>query len=566
MQEPLIIGLGMGLVLCLVEFFILTRSYRAKELAAQETNRAQESKLQSMLSLNKIYTACFAVDLQKNTFSTLYCTKEVRNIVGDEGSAQDGIRKLCDTIVTPEFAEPMRMFIDLSTLNERLADKEVITCEYKGIFTGWCQAYFIAGDRDENGVFKNAFFAARTIQEEKEKEEAQNRNLAAALTAAKSANRAKSAFLFNMSHDIRTPMNAIAGFAELLEKNAEDKVKVIDYATKIQSSNATLLTLVNNVLEMARLESGKTIVEEEYWDIRLFNETLTNVFADSMKKHGLYFQKTTDITHHHVLCDTTKVQKIFLNLLSNAMKFTPPGGSVKFDMTEIQSELDGFATFKVTIEDDGIGMSEDFVKSIFDDFTKERSSTESGVEGSGLGMAIVKNLVDFLGGKISVESAIGSGSKFTVILPLKIATQEDIDAPEKEARELQKRDFTGKRVLLAEDNELNAEIAMAILKEAGIEVDRVENGKECYKKLEEASNKYYDIILMDIQMPIMNGYEATREFRGMPQPEKAEIPIIAMTANAFDEDRRNSLIAGMNAHLAKPIDVNDLFKTLNKFI
>lgn len=566
MQESLVIGIAIGIALCLIEYIILALSHKAKDKVAREHSKSLEDKLDAMGSLNKIYTACFFVDLKKNAFNTLHCSDEVRNIIGDAGSAQDGIRKLCDTIVTPEFAEPMRKFIDLSSLNERLKDKDFITSEYKGIFTGWCQAYFIAGEREQNGTFKKAFFAARTIHDEKEREEVQNRNLAAALTAAKSANRAKSAFLFSMSHDIRTPMNAISGFIDLLRKNAEDKDKVLDYAKKIQSSNESLLTLVNNVLEMARLESGKTIVEEEYWDIRLFNNTLTNVFADTMKKHGLYFQKTTDITHHHVLCDTTKVQKIFLNLLSNAMKFTPPGGSVKFDMTEIPSERENYATYKVVVEDNGIGMSQDFITSIFDDFSKERTSTESGVEGAGLGMAIVRNLVDLLGGKISVESTVGKGSKFTVILPLKMASQEDIEAPEREARELQKRDFSGKRVLLAEDNELNAEIAMAILKEAGIQVDHVENGKECIRKLNDSEIGYYDVILMDIQMPIMNGYEATREIRGMPQPEKAEIPIIAMTANAFDEDRRNSLIAGMNAHLAKPIDVNDLFKTLNKFI
>ncbi len=563
MLEALAISL---VILCIVEFTILTRSARARERANTDQKKAQEEKYRLVQSVNKIYSACVYVDLVRKTYSTLHSIGAIHDLLGDSGSAEDAIHKFCDLMVAPEFAETMRSFVELSSLDERLGDRDVVTCDFKGRFSGWCEAYFIAGNRDTYGKLTSAFFATRVIREEKEREEAQNKNLAAALTAAKSANRAKSAFLFNMSHDIRTPMNAIMGFTELLEKNACERDKVLDYVQKIKDSNTTLITLLNNVLEMARLEGGRTIVEEEYWDIRLFNETINTVFADSMKKHGLQFLYTTNISHHHILCDTAKVQKIFLNLLSNAMKFTSPGGVVKFDITEIPSLKEGIANYRIVVEDNGIGISEDFIKNIFENFSKERSSTESGVEGLGLGMAIVKNLVEFLGGTIAVESTVGKGTKFTITLPFKIATQEDIEAPQREAKELQFKDFSGKRILLVEDNELNAEIAMALLKEAGIAVDRAENGRECCKMVEAAEGGYYKAILMDIQMPIMNGYEATREIRAMGDPRKSEVPIIAMTANAFDEDKCNALIAGMNAHLAKPIDVGELFKTLNRFV
>lgn len=564
-QLPFVIVFSIIILLLLAFVFGLLAKLKKFQVAEAENRKAKET-LNVFKSMSHIFSAAFRIDIAADTFEELIHNKIAQEYLNNMACAQEKLYQACNAFMSPEFIDEMVRFTDLSTLEERMEGKDAISCDYIGNVTGWCKAYFIIDDRDADGKIKHVFFAVRTIHDEKEKEESQNKNIAAALTAAKSANRAKSAFLFNMSHDIRTPMNALMGFTEFLEKNAGDKDKVIEYVQKIKASNATLLTLVNNVLEMARLESGKTIVEEEYWDIRQFNETLTSVFADSMAKHGLNFVRSTKITHHHILCDTTKVQKIFLNLLSNAMKFTPPGGAVKFVMTEIESDKDGYAIYRTVVEDNGIGISESYLNNIFEEFSKEHSSTESKIEGAGLGMAIVKNLVDFLNGEIQIESAVGKGTKITVTLPFKIASEKDIDAPLREAKELQERDFSNKRVLLAEDNELNAEIAMAILKEAGIIVDRAENGRECIQMLQDAAPDYYNAVLMDIQMPIMNGYEATREIRGMNDPRKAEIPVIAMTANAFDEDRRNSLIAGMNAHLAKPIDVQELFKTLNKFI
>lgn len=564
-QIAIIVAFSTVTVFLLI-FLLSTYSKLKKARNIEFEKNYLQNSLQTYKAMCQIFTSANLIDLENDTFEEIIHNESISQQVEKTSSAQDELYRACNVLIAPEFIDEMIRFTDLSTLNQRMDGKNTISCDYVSNATGWSKAYFIVGDRDENGNIKHVFFTARLIRDEKEKEDAQNRNIAAALTAAKSANRAKSAFLFNMSHDIRTPMNALVGFADLLEKNAGDKNKVIEYTKKIQASNTTLLTLVNNVLEMARLESGKSIVEEEYWDIRLFNETLTSVFADSMSKHGLEFQRSAQILHHHILCDTTKVQKIFLNLLSNAMKFTPPGGTVKFLMSEIPSTKEGYALYRTIIEDNGIGISEKYLTNIFEEFSKEHSSTESKVEGAGLGMAIVKNLVDFLDGKIQIESTIGKGTKITVTLPFKIASEKDIEEPIREAQELQNRDFSNKRILLAEDNELNAEIAMTILREAGITVDKAENGQECVQMLQDAVPGYYNAVLMDIQMPIMNGYEATREIRGMNDPRKSEIPVIAMTANAFDEDRRNSLIAGMNAHLAKPIDVNDLFKTLNKFI
>lgn len=566
-NTQIIIIVALSIVAILLLSFLLSTYFKLKTARAIETEKNYlQNRLQIYKALGNVFSSANLIDIENDTFEEVIHNELVEKRVEDLKSAQDKLYQACNVLMAPEFIDEMIRFTDLSTLNQRMAGKNVISCDYVGVVTGWSKAYFIVDDRDKDGKIKHVFFTVRTIHDEKEKEEIQNRNIAAALSAAKSANRAKSAFLFNMSHDIRTPMNALMGFTDLLEKNAGDKEKVLDYVRKIQSSNTTLLTLVNNVLEMARLESGKAIVEEEYWDIRQFNETLTSVFSESMTKQGLDFQRSTKILHHHILCDTTKVQKIFLNLLSNAMKFTPPGGTVKFLMSEKPSTKDGIAIYETIIEDNGIGISENYLTNIFEEFSKEHSSTESKVEGAGLGMAIVKNLVDFLGGEIKIESAIGTGTKITVTLPFKIASEKDIEEPLREAQELQNRDFSNKRILLAEDNELNAEIAMTILREAGITVDKAENGKECIQMLQDAVPGYYKAILMDIQMPIMNGYEATREIRGLNDPRKAEIPVIAMTANAFDEDRRSSLIAGMNAHLAKPINVDELFKTLNRFI
>lgn len=388
----------------------------------------------------------------------------------------------------------------------------------------------------------------------------------AQLEIANASSAAKSAFLFNMSHDIRTPMNAIIGFTELLEKHLDDKELAKSYIKKIQTSNDFLLSLINNVLEMARIESGKTTLDETYWDAHAFNDTLFALFDSQMKEKGITFTRTNKVIHPDVLCDETKLREIFLNILSNALKYTPAGGKVTMNLTEIPSDMPGYAMYQTVIEDTGIGMSEEFLPHLFEEFTRERSSTESKLNGTGLGMPIVKKLVDLMQGTIEVESKVGIGTKITVTLPHRIAQDEDIHGFIEKAEGYDENCFQGKRILLAEDNELNAEIAMTILEEAGFMVEHAEDGIICVDMMEKADAGYYDLILMDIQMPNMDGYKATRTIRKLSDPKKAGITIVAMTANAFEEDKKNAYEAGMNDHLAKPIQLEKLYEMMMKYL
>ena len=388
----------------------------------------------------------------------------------------------------------------------------------------------------------------------------------AQLEIANASSAAKSAFLFNMSHDIRTPMNAIIGFTDLLEKHLDNKELAKSYIKKIQTSNDFLLSLINNVLEMARIESGKTTLDESYWDVYEFSDTLFSLFDSQMKKKGIEFTRTNKVEHQDVICDETKLREIFLNILSNALKYTPSGGKVSMDLTEIPSDRPGYAIYQTVIEDTGIGMSEEFLPHLFEEFTRERSSTESKLNGTGLGMPIVKKLVALMQGTIEVESKVGKGTKITVTLPHRIAQDEDAQKIIEKVEGYDVNQFKGKRILLAEDNELNAEIAITILEEAGFMVEHAEDGIICVDMMEKAEAGYYDLILMDIQMPNMDGYKATKTIRKLSDEKKAGITIVAMTANAFDEDKRNAYEAGMNWHISKPIKIDELMSALTEIL
>ena len=388
----------------------------------------------------------------------------------------------------------------------------------------------------------------------------------AQLEIANASSAAKSAFLFNMSHDIRTPMNAIIGFTDLLEKHLDNKELAKSYIKKIQTSNDFLLSLINNVLEMVRIESGKTTLDESYWDVYEFSDTLFSLFDSQMKKKGIEFTRTNKVEHQDVICDETKLREIFLNILSNALKYTPSGGKVSMDLTEIPSDRPGYAIYQTVIEDTGIGMSEEFLPHLFEEFTRERSSTESKLNGTGLGMPIVKKLVALMQGTIEVESKVGKGTKITVTLPHRIAQDEDAQKIIEKVEGYDVNQFKGKRILLAEDNELNAEIAITILEEAGFMVEHAEDGIICVDMMEKAEAGYYDLILMDIQMPNMDGYKATKTIRKLSDEKKAGITIVAMTANAFDEDKRNAYEAGMNWHISKPIKIDELMSALTEIL
>ena len=378
-------------------------------------------------------------------------------------------------------------------------------------------------------------------------------------TEAQHANEAKTRFLFNMSHDIRTPMNAIIGYANLLESQLDHKEKALDYISKIKSSSTILLSLINYILEMTQIESGKLDLKKEIGDLDDLVKNINAVVEPLIKEKKLHYSYHLEIKHHHIICDKTKLREIVLNILSNAIKYTPEGGNVDFLIQEDSFE-DNKVKYHFIIIDNGIGMTEDFLPHIFEEFARERTSTESRVPGVGLGLPIVKSLVDMMNGTIEVESKLNKGTKFTVELSFLASLQvENVNE-----RNTSTLDFSGKHILLVEDNELNAEIGIELLNIFKVTIDLVKNGQECLKILEKMPEGYYDLILMDIQMPIMDGYEATKAIRNLDN-KNAQIPIIAMTANAFEEDRKHALQLGMNEHLAKPVDIEKLKDVLTKY-
>ena len=383
---------------------------------------------------------------------------------------------------------------------------------------------------------------------------------------AEEASEAKTRFLFNMSHDIRTPMNAIIGFSDLLEKHLDDKEKVHDYIKKIQLSGSFLLSLINYVLEMARIESGKATLRTEVGDAQELLGALNAVFEPAVEKKRLKYNCTLDVEHRFIICDVTKVREIVLNIISNSVKYTPEGGSVTVQIKEIPWEKEGWTAYRILVEDTGIGMGAEYLPHIFEEFTRERTSTESKVVGAGLGLPIVKALIDLMGGTIQVESERGKGSKFEVILPFEIASEEEVKDSYVKKEEKPYNRSKEKRILLAEDNELNAEIAITILEENGFKVERAEDGCKCVELFSEKPTGYYSTILMDIQMPNMDGYTASRKIRGMEREDAKVIPIIALTANAFDEDRNKAFAAGMNGHIAKPIDVGRMVRSIGALV
>jgi len=395
-----------------------------------------------------------------------------------------------------------------------------------------------------------------------------NDKLEIALKKAEDASLAKTRFLNNMSHDIRTPMNVILGYAQLMEDElkGKDMPETSEHLEKLKQSGNLLLSIINNVLDMAKIESGKMEINENYGRLGAIRQSLFEIFEDEAKKKNLALHYTINVEHEHILTDTTKVKEIFVNILGNAIKYTPPGGSVIMSVDELPCNEPGYIIVRNRVSDTGIGMSEDFLTEIFEAFTREQNTTKSKIAGTGLGMSIVKKYVDLLGGTIEVESELGKGSTFTVTLKHKIADESYYVKKHLEESGISREILKDRSILLAEDNDLNAEIAAVILERAGLKVERVEDGLQCISRITEMPAGTYDIILMDIQMPKMDGYKATQTIRNLSDQEKACIPIIAMTANAFEEDKRAAIAAGMNGHIAKPIQVDKLLSTLAEMI
>lgn len=392
-----------------------------------------------------------------------------------------------------------------------------------------------------------------------------NAKLQVAVEKAESANRAKSTFLFNMSHDIRTPMNAIIGYADLASRHLDDPAKLEKYMENIQVCGQNLLMLLNNVLDLARIENDKTEIEYSVSDVEKDFRNCIAMFQNQADSKGQTLTVTAQLQHPYVYADIPHLTEVCTNLVSNAVKYTGACGTIHCDITQKPGKKEGWCDTVITVADNGIGMSQEFQKHIFEPFERERTSTVSKVEGSGIGMGIVKKLVGLMGGTVEVESKIGVGSTFTVTIPCRIASQEETQA-KRETGSSDKKSLSGTKILLAEDNDLNAEIAVELLQEEGCTVDRAKDGVECVDMLEKAVNGTYQLILMDIQMPVMNGYDAAKKIRRMDDLPKADIPIIAMTANAFSEDKQAALDAGMNDHVAKPINRNILVPTIQKYL
>ena len=395
-----------------------------------------------------------------------------------------------------------------------------------------------------------------------------NDKLEIALKKAEDASLAKTRFLHNMSHDIRTPMNAILGYTQLMEDELKGKElpETLDHLKKLKQSGNLLLSILNNVLDMARIESGKMEIDESYGQIKEIQQTLLEIFDDEAKKKNIAFHYTVNVEHEHVLIDITKVKEIFANILSNAIKYTPSGGSVTVNVDELPCDEPGYMIARTSVSDTGIGMSQEYLTRIFEAFTREQNTTKSKIAGSGLGMSIVKKYVELLGGTINVESEPGKGSIFTVTLKHRIADEGYYKKMHVETPGTGSEILAGNNILLAEDNDLNAEIAVAILERFGLKAERVEDGIQCVNRIKKMPAGTYDMILMDIQMPQMDGYQATQEIRHLPDQDKACIPIVAMTANVFEEDKREAAAAGMNGHIAKPIQADDLLPTLVEII
>lgn len=464
-----------------------------------------------------------------------------------------------DEIVTDESRENFLDQLSLDALCSKQDDFSM-TYEFKTgdriIYHQTRIAYVYKKDRSRVAVI-----GTRNIDDLIKKERMQEAKLKEAYIVAEEANKAKTDFLNNMSHDIRTPMNVILGYNELMKQYLTDPI-LVDYQNKIEQSGKLLLSIINNVLDMARIESGKMVVEERAEQIGLVVEEIESVFESSAQEKNIVFTTSVDVDHTHVLWDGFKVREILMNLVGNAFKYTPEGGHIAIDVKELDCERSGYVRIQTQIKDTGIGMSEDYLPTLFDSFSREYNTTIGKVSGTGLGMAIVKNLVDMMDGEICVKSKLGEGTCFTLTFEHRIADENSIEWNQELDVLDEKSILEGKRVLLVEDNELNAEIAMAILEQSGLVLDRVADGLACVNRLSEVDADLYDLILMDIQMPNMNGYEATRRIRQFENVKKASIPILAMTANAFEEDKKMAIKAGMNGHISKPIDVSVLEKQI----
>ncbi len=526
----------------------------------QENQKREKEHAEVVNSLSTIYSTIIRADIMTHEYEILTSVPLMGKVASNKGIFDDVKDTVIESFMQPEFRKPLSEFLDLTTLSDRFEKVNTLTMDYKALTGNWMQARFIAKRRDENGRAVETLYVARDITEEKNRDLKQQEFLREALSAAEQASKAKTTFLNNMSHDIRTPMNAIIGFTNLAQKHLDNNALVEDYLSKISTSSNHLLSLINYILDMSRIESGTVKLDEKTVHIPDLLQDLKAMVQSLISSKSLNLLiDTQDVVHEDVLTDKLRLNQVLLNIVGNAIKFTNPGGEIDICLIEKPCSMKDYATYVFTVKDNGIGMSKEFVGHIFDTFSREYSSTVSGIQGTGLGMAITKNIVDMMGGDIQVESEEGKGSLFTVTLNFKLA-YGIIQEQDKKTR----LDYSGKRVLLVEDNELNREIATSILEETGMTIDSVEDGDIAVEKIKNEPSDTYDLILMDVQMPRMDGYTATREIRNLDDKKKASIPIIAVTANAFEEDKKKAIESGMNGHIIKPISIEEIAKVLDE--
>ncbi|MDD6194448.1 MAG: ATP-binding protein [Lachnospiraceae bacterium] len=550
-------------VLFLLYFLYITWEHTRK-------NKEQNAEYIGLIEvLGKEYSSVYLVDAESGLATAFRMSNFIKQYYGramcESLSWTECIADYASRFVVEEEKEIFLKHYSLMNLKTQLSGEGTFyNYEFRADHNGEKKAFRMIATILPDSKNKRFVLGVVDITEEREKEIATQKTLQDAYYSAQAANEAKSRFLFNMSHDIRTPMNAILGFTNRLVQCKDDEVEFARCVEKIKVSGECLSNLISNVLDLARIESGKaSLDDDDFCDIPKFYENLTTVFLEELEKKHLTLQTNLDVTQEQVFVDLTKLEQIFLNILSNAVKYTPEGGRIELTIRQLSCEDKERVCYQTVIWDTGIGMSEEFLPHIFDEFTRERNSTESRIIGTGLGMGITKKLVDLMKGTILVESKLGAGTKVTITLCHRIATGiEDLAEDDMGSKDREEISLAGKRVLVAEDNELNAEIVIAILEDSGCEVSWAKDGIICIDMLERQDGGYYDVILMDIQMPNMDGYKATSIIRNMEDEKKASIKIIAMTANAFEEDKKNAIAAGMQAHIAKPIDVPMFLRTI----
>ena len=544
----------------------------------QESNtRDQELRRASAIigSLSSMFFATYYINLAKDTFRPVIQKEEVGNVLGDERNYSQGIKLYAESFICPEDRETYLKCFDRQNLLDTLCkEQSFVATEYRMLpdeqnKRAWIRASVVLAETAEDGIPKRAVYVAQDVTESKQKEEREQQALREACEAANHANEAKSEFMSRMSHDIRTPMNAIIGMTAIAEKHLDDKERVADCLHKITVSSKHLLSLINEVLDMSKIESGKIeLVEEEVNLADLIDNLVTMIRPVIQGKNHSLAVDIANVEHENVIADSVRMQQIFMNILSNAAKYTPDGGKIELSVVEKPSRIQGYGAYEFIFRDNGIGMSKEYLEKLFEPFSREANSCVNKIEGTGLGMAIARNIARIMNGDIVVESALGKGTTFVVSLSFKLADGTDSDAKKKETQSKSDHEtvLAGKRVLLVEDNALNREIAEEVIAQTGVIVESAADGKEALERFEKSPTKYYNMIFMDIQMPVMNGYDATRAIRALAHEDAATIPIIAMTANAFAEDIRTSKEAGMNEHLTKPLDMEQLMQCLRKWL